>query len=141
MFMKFRDYFSLKHIVIAVVILAVFVLFAVIDSDGQVKVYFEENTVSAVSDHYVLEIPYSQIASAELTLMAEAGREVENCVDDKIVRTGCWENDDWGEYFICADMDANNCIVIHLNDGRIFVFSRKNDAETEKLYQTLQTYL
>lgn len=139
--MKFRDFFSPKHIVVAVAILALFVVFGIIDSDGQVKVYFEETAVSVISDHYVMEIPYDQITSVELAPLAEAGEEVENCTDDKIVRAGCWENDVWGQYHICADLDVDHGIVTHLDDGQVFVFSRKNAKETEQIYQTLLTYV
>lgn len=139
--MKFRDFFSLKQILFTVLVLAVFIVLGVLDSGRQVKVSFDDTVVKVRSDYYQLEIPYEMIASAELEQLSEAGREVENCVDDKIVRTGCWENDAWGRYYICADMDVQNCVVVRLDDGRVFVFSRKNETETEKLYQTLQTYL
>lgn len=139
--MKFRDFFSLKQILFTVLVLAVFIVLGVLDSGRQVKVSFDDTVVKVRSDYYQLEIPYEMIASAELEQLSEAGREVENCVDDKIVRTGCWENDAWGQYYICADMDVQNCVVVRLDDGRVFVFSRKNETETEKLYQTLQTYL
>ena len=139
--MKFRDYFSIKHILFAVVILAVFIGLAVIDSNTQVKVTFEADAVLVNSDKYNMTIPYNMIASAELTDLQEAGEMVVNTRDDETIRSGRWKNDAWGEYDIIADLEAKNCIVVHLNDGRMFVFSIKDSAETEKTYDTLLRYL
>ena len=139
--MRFRDYFSVKHILFAVALIALMMFFAVRQSNDMVKVYFEDTSVDVVSSKYSMNIPYDMVESAELADLAEAGERLAECYDDDIIRTGFWGNDTWGEYYIVADLDPDNCIVVHLNDGRMFVFSRKSNAENEKLFETLQTYL
>jgi len=139
--MKFRDYFSIKHILFTIVILAIFIVLAIVDSNTQVKVTFESDTVHVNSDKYNLSIPYELIQSTELIDLPEAGEEIVNGRDDQTIRSGLWKNDTWGEHDIVVDLEAENCIVVHLTDGRIFVFSIKNTEETEKTYETLQTYL
>lgn len=139
--MKFRDYFSLKHILFAVVLIGLMMLFAVNQSNNTVKVKFQEETVRITSSEYNITLEYADIASVTHEKLAAAGLEKENSYDDEILRSGVWENDTWGRYHICADLDVDNCVVVRLHDDRIFVFSRKNNAETEKIYQELLTHL
>lgn len=139
--MKFRDYFSLKHILFAVVLFAVLIPFAIRDSNNQVKVRFDDENIYTVSNKYTLTIPYADIASAELVPLAEPGEKVQDGYDDDILRAGIWRNDTWGEYYITADLDTDQCVLITLRDGRLFVFSHKNNATTAEDFETLQTYL
>lgn len=139
--MKFRDFFSIKHILFAVCLFALFIGIAVWESNTQVEVTFESTALSVYSDRYTMNIPYDQIASAELSEVAEPGEQVENGYDDKILRAGHWKNDAWGDYYACLDLDTSNCIVVRLEDGRIFVISQKDDKETASIYETLQTHL
>lgn len=139
--MKFKDYFSLKHIIFAVVLFAVLMPFAIRDSNNQVKVSFDDTTIYTASNKYNMSVTYEQIADIELVPLAEAGEKVEDGYDDDILRAGKWKNDTWGEYYITADLDTSNCVVMHLTDGRIFVFSCKNDDTTSSLYNQLQTHL
>ena len=139
--MKFRDYFSVKHILFAIALMALMLLFAVRQSNTTVKVYFGQEAVDVTSAKYTMSIRYEDIASAELATLAEAGEKVADGYDDDILRAGVWHNDAWGEYIIVADLDATNCIKLDLNDGRILVFSRKNNDSTAEDFVELQSYL
>ena len=139
--MKFRDIFSLKHILFAIVLVALMMLFAINHSNNMVKVKFQEDAVRITSSEYSMTLDYADIASASLEDLFEAGQQKENAYDDEMLRAGVWENDAWGTYYICADLDASLCIVARLHDGRVFVFSRKNNAETQKLYDELLTHI
>ena len=131
----------LKQLLFVLLLFALLIPVAVWDSNTQVKVKFNEADVSIKTDRYKMSIGYDQIASAELTDLAEPGKDIEDCKDDEIIRTGKWENEIWGEYYINADLDASNCVVLHLTDGRTFVFSCKNNEKTAELYESLLTYL
>jgi len=135
--MRFRDYFSIKHILFAVLIFAVLIPFAIRDSNNQVKVSFDDSNVYTSSNKYNLTIPFADIASVELTALAEPGEKVQDGYDDDILRAGMWKNDTWGEYYITADLDADNCVLITLQDGRLFVISQKDNTTTEEIYNTL----
>lgn len=140
--MKFRDYFSLRHIIFAVVLLGIMFLFAINQSNNMVKVNFEEEQIRISSSKYSMIVEYAQIASAELAELGDPGEKLnEDAYDDDLVRFGAWTNDAWGEYYVCVDPDTSNCVVLHLTDGRTFVFSRKNDAETQKIYEELLTHI
>lgn len=139
--MKFRDYFSWKNFLFATFLMAIMILFAIRQSNNMVKVSFADTEVYVSSARYSLTIPYDMIASSELTALPEPGERGADAYDDDILRAGVWTNDVWGEYYIVADLDVMNCIVTELEDGRIFVFNRKNDASTAEDYETLQSYL
>ena len=139
--MKFKDYFSIKHMLFAVALFAILIPFAIRDSNNQVKVSFDDTSVYTSSNKYSLTVSYDQIDRVELAVLPEAGEKVEDGYDDDILRAGKWINDTWGEYYITADLDTSNCVVMHLTDGRIFVFSSKNDETTAEHYQTLLTHL
>ena len=130
--MRFRDYFSLKHILFAIVLMGLMVLLAINQSANTVKVYFENTEVQVISAKYSLAIPYDIIQSAELVDLPFEGERVVHAYDDDTLRAGVWNNETWGEYHIVADLDAKNCIAVRLNDGRLFVFSHKDNATTDR---------
>lgn len=135
--MRLKDLFAPRHIIFSVLIFALLIPIAIRDSNNQVKVSFDEDSIYTTSNKYNLTIPYVEIAQAELVDLAEAGEKVQDGYDDDILRAGIWKNDVWGEYHITADLDADNCILITLKDGRLFVISRKDNATTEEIYHTL----
>ncbi len=139
--MRFKDYFSIKHILFAVFLFAILMPFAIRDSNNQVKVSFDDTSIYTSSNKYSMTIRYDQIDSIELTDLADAGEKVEDGYDDDILRAGKWHNDAWGEYYITADLDTSNCVVMHLKDGRIFVFSSKDNNTTAQYFETLQSHL
>ena len=121
----------------AVALFAILIPFAIRDSNNQVKVSFDDTSVYTSSNKYSLTVSYDQIDSVELAVLPEAGEKVEDGYDDDILRAGKWINDTWGEYYITADLDTSNCVVMHLTDGRIFVFSSKDDETTQQHFDTL----
>ena len=132
---------ALRQLLFAVVLFALAIPVAILDSSTQVKVDFGQEQVSIRSDRYNMTVRYEQIASAQLSPLAEPGEDMEDAFDNDILRAGKWHNDTWGDYYITADLDASNCIVLQLDDGRIFVFSRKNDTATSEDFRILQTHL
>ena len=131
----------LKQFVFVIVIFAILFPIAMWDSDTQVKVKFYDADMQIKSDRYTMTVRYDMIESATLDTLGDPGEKVLDGFDNDIVRTGTWRNDAWGEYSVNADPDTSNCVVMTLTDGRIFVFSVKDDETTEEKYQTLLTHL
>ena len=131
----------LRQFVFALVVIALLIPMAIWDSNTQVKVKFYEEDMMVKSDRYKMSVRYDQIADAELTDLADPGEKVLDGFDNDIVRTGTWRNDVWGEYSVNADPDTSNCIKLTLTDGRIFVFSVKNDEKTAEIFDSLLPYL
>ena len=131
----------LRQLYFVLALFALLIPIAFWDSATQIEVSFDTQNVYIKSDEYSISIGYDEIESAELVPLAEPGLELENTVDNDIIRTGKWQNTSWGEYYINADLDATDCIVAHLKDGRVFVFSRKDNEATADDFETLQIYL
>jgi len=139
--MKFKDFFVPKQIILAILLFAILIPIALWDSNTQVRVSFDDANIHINSDRYNMTVGYDQITSAELAALADPGEKVADGFDDDIIRTGVWTNDTWGEYYITADLDTSTCVVLHLDDGRTFVFSSKDDETTAQHFETLQSYL
>lgn len=137
---KFWKLVSIKHLIFGSVIMAVVIMLSFYESANRVKVSFHEAAVDIHSSKYSMNIPYEMVDSIELVDLPDRGEPVKG-TDDMAIRVGSWINNVWGNYYICADLNATNCIVTKLNDGRIFVFSRLNNEETADIYKTLQSYL
>lgn len=131
----------LRQFVFSLVIIALLIPMAIWDSNTQVKVNFYDEDMLIKSDRYKMSVRYDQIISAELDALGDPGEKVLDGFDNDIVRTGTWHNDAWGEYSVNADPDTSNCVVLTLTDGRIFVFSIKDDDTTEEHYRTLLSHL
>ena len=143
--MKFWESFSKKAVIrqffFVLALFALLIPVAIWDSGTQVKVTFYAEDFRVKSDRYTMTVRYDQVADAELTQLAEPGEKVLDGFDNDIVRTGTWKNDVWGEYSVNADPDTSVCVKMTLTDGRVFVFSCKDDLKTEDVYKTLMTKL
>lgn len=137
---KLKSLFSVKDMLFTVVLFGLIIGIACCKADTQVQVTFSDTAVDVVSARYAMNIPYELVERIQL---------VEYDKDDTLVKgtgdislhTGTWTNAVWGEYFACVDLGAKLCIKAELQDGRLFVFSRKSDQETTAVFETFQTYL
>lgn len=137
---KFWKLVSVKDLIFITVIFIGVIIFSFFEAENKVTVDFGDDAVDIKAPRYSMNIPYDMIASTELMALPDSGEKLDGR-DDMVTRTGHWKNDVWGEYYVCADLAAPNCIAAHLEDGRIFVFSRKSETTTAELFETLQTYL
>ena len=135
---KFWKLVSKKDLVFGALIILIAVIIPLVQSTNNVKVTFGENAVDIVARRYTMNVPYEMVKSIELADLLDGGENL-NGRDDMVTRTGTWKNETWGEYYAC--LETSRCVVIHLDDGRIFVFSRRSDEETSSIFETFQTYL
>ena len=131
---KFWKLVSRKDLVFGILLFAVVIAMTVFETYNKVKVDFSDTAVDIRTGKYSMNIPYEMVESVELTALPDAGQVMDGA-DDMAARTGLWENETWGEYYICADLNSPICIVAHLEDGRTFVFSRRNEEETTRIYE------
>lgn len=137
---KFWQLVSIKHLIFGTALFLVVIGLSFFESSNKVTVTLGEDAVDIKAAKYSMNIPYAMVDSVELTSLPDRGNVLDGS-DDMTVRTGFWNNTTWGDYYICADLASTDCIVVHLNDGRIFVFSRKNNEETSDIYHELQNRL
>ena len=137
---KFWKLVSKKDLVFVTIIFAIVIVMTFVETATKVKVTFGDESVDIEAPRYSMNIPYEMVDSIELTEMPDRGEVVEG-TDDMVSRTGTWENETWGEYYVCANLNSTNCVVVRLADGRIFVFSNKNNETTAENFETLEAYL
>lgn len=137
---KFWQAISRKDFLFGILIFVLVILISVFQPSNKIIAEFEEASVTVKSSRYAMNIPYEMVAGIELVDKPHMGQPVDGR-DDMILQTGSWQNDAWGEYEACIEIATDNCIVIHLNDGRIFVISRRDNEETAKVFEEFQSYV
>lgn len=135
-FEMFKNKTAVRYFIFGIFVFAATIVFSYIDSANDVKVTIGDSEVTIHSDYNSMSISYKDIQSIELVPIPEAGTVVSG-KDNMTLRYGTWINDYWGEHFICADLDCTNCIAVKVDDGRVLVFSSKNNDTTQQIYETL----
>ena len=136
---KFWYVVSKKDFIFGLVVFALAILISLKPSN-KVRVKFDETSVDIVTTKYSMNIPYNMVDSVSLMDKPELGTQIDG-YNDNIVAYGVWENDTWGEYTACIEGATDNCIVISLTDGRTFVISRRDNEETQRVFEEFQTYV
>jgi len=137
---KFWQLVSRKDLVFGTLLFVVVIAMGVYETCNKVTVTFSETAVDISTSKYSMNIPYELVESAELTPLPEAGQVIDG-TDDMAARTGHWKNSQWGEYYICADLNSPDCVAVRLKDGRLFAFSRRSAEVTRELYELLRSGL
>ena len=136
---KFWYVVSKKDFIFGLVVFALAILISLKPSN-KVRVKFDETSVDIVTTKYSMNIPYDMVDSVSLIDKPDLGTQID-AYNDNIVAYGIWENDTWGEYTACIEGATDNCIVISLTDGRTFVISRRDNQETQRVFEEFQTYV
>ena len=139
-FAKLKYLFRWRDVLFAVFLLGITVLFAFCSSENMMEVTFGDEAVDIVTAKYTMNIPYEMVESIEIAAYSKEDEQLQGR-SDLALRTGIWKNESWGEYYACMDLQTDTCILVHLNDGRLFVFSHKSNEEVESDFETFQSYL
>ena len=131
---------SKKDFVFGLIILALVIIISIARPSRNVKTVYDAESVTVKSTKYSMNIPYDMVSHLELTDLPELGDNLDG-YNNQVIQTGLWRNGTWGEYHACLDLACETCIVVHLNDGRIFVISLRNPEETAASYEEFLTYL
>lgn len=138
--MKFWQSISTKDFGFGVILFALVIAVSILQPSNKIIAEFDEDAVDIKSSKFAMNIPYDMVADLELMEKPDMGQPLAGR-DDMILQTGQWRNDTWGEYYACVEIATDNCIVIHLTDGQIFVISRRDNAETQKVFEVFQHHL
>ena len=131
--------YSRKDFIFGLIILALVILICFKPSN-KIRFYFEEESVDIKTTKYAMNIPYDMVESIELVTKPDMGIKI-NGYTDNIIANGLWENGAWGEYTACIEVYTDNCILVHLTDGRLFAVSRRDNEETQRVYEEFLTYV
>ena len=139
-FAKLKSLFRWRDLIFAVMLFTLMLSMAFCKGENMMDVTFGEQAVDIVTAKYTMNIPYEMVESIEVATYSEDDEQI-NGRSDIALRTGIWKNESWGEYYACLDLRTDTCILVHLNDGRLFVFSHKSNEEVESDFETFQSYL
>ena len=123
-------------IFISIILIA---MLTIVFSDTSVDIFvnYDEEMLYVTSPRLNMDIPHSEVVSAQMTDLPELGMLVDGYEHPEYC-TGVWKNDLWGEYDLCVLPDIEKCIVIQMKSGRIMVFN--SHIGTEKMETLLQDY-
>lgn len=139
-FKKLKQLFSVKDLLFTVLLFGLILTLAFCKGESMMDVTFGDEAVDIVTSGYSMNIPYNMVESIGLAEIDE-NDELVNGVADIALRTGIWTNAQWGEYYACMDVQTDTCIVVHLNDGRIFVFSHESNETVAQEFEAFQSHL
>lgn len=137
---KFLNTYLGRYLIFGLCLFAVVVGVSLVEAQFRIEVAMTDADITVTSNRYNLRVEYDLITSAELTEMPDRGENIDG-KDETSIRYGVWSNETWGEYTVLAIPNATNCIVLHLNDGRIFVFNARSNDYTAELFGQLQDHL
>lgn len=137
--MKFdRRIFS--NIILFLLIIIVIAVTTMCQSTTAIKIAFADDLMALSSMDYSMNIPYADVLELELVDAPDLGK-VSGGKNKPELQSGVWENETWGEYHLCFNPNATNCIVVRLRDGQIFVFNCNTNEATVETYKEFLTYL
>ena len=139
-FKKLKYLFKLRDLVFAVMLIGIMVLLAFCNGQNMIDVTFGDTALDVVTNRYSMNIPYDMVESIELGEV-DPDDELIAGKGDIALMTGHCRNEAWGEYYGVIDRQTGKCILIRLNDGRLFVFSHKSDDQVLEDFNTLQSHL
>ena len=139
-FAKLKYLFKWRDLAFTVLLFALILTVAFCRAEDMIQVTYDEDALNVVTIRYSLNVPYEMIESVEVGDL-DKDDEIIQGKGDIALRTGHCRNKDWGEYYGVIDLQTRTAVLIHLNDGRLFVFSHQSDEKVLEDAQTLQSYL
>ena len=139
-FAKLKYLFKWRDLAFTVLLFALILTVAFCRAEDMIQVNFGEDALDVSTSRYSMNIPYEMIESVEVGVL-DKDDEIIQGKGDIALRTGHCTNKDWGEYYGVIDLQTSKCVLIYLNDGRLFVFSHQSDEKVQSDAATLQTYL
>lgn len=139
-FAKLKYLFKWRDLAFTVLLFALILTVAFCRAEDMITVTYGEEAVDVMTNRYSMNIPYEMIESVEIGTLDKDDKIIEG-KGDIALRTGHCTNKDWGEYYGVIDLQTSKCVLIYLNDGRLFVFSHQSDEKVQSDAATLQTYL
>ena len=139
-FAKLKYLFKWRDLAFTVLLFTLILTVAFCRAEDMIQVNFGEDALDVMTNRYSMNIPFEMIESVEVGTL-DKDDEIIQGKGDIALRTGHCTNKDWGEYYGIIDLQTSKCVLIHLNDGRLFVFSHKSDEKVQQDYETLLSYL
>lgn len=139
-FAKLKYLFKWRDLAFTLLLFTLILTVAFCRAEDMIQVNFGGEALDVVTNRYSLNIPYEMIESVEIGNL-DKDDEIIKGKGDIALRTGHCTNKDWGEYYGIIDLQTRTCVVIRLNDGRIFAFSHQSDEKVQQDCEMLLSHL
>lgn len=139
-FAKLKYLFKWRDLAFTLLLFTLILTVAFCRAEDMVQVTFGEDALDVVTNRYSMNVPYELIKSVEIGTL-DKNDEIIVGKGDIAMRTGHCSSKEWGEYYGIIDLQTSKCVLIHLNDGRLFVFSHHSDEKVESDAATLLSYI
>lgn len=123
-----------KNFTIVVFILALVLFYIFSGGSVGITLDFGEEALTLSAEDYDWLISYEQIKVLELTDLPELGTVIDGS-EKRNLCCGTWKNDTFGKYILCIDRRIENCIVIRMESGDVYVLNYENSDSTAQLHQ------
>ena len=107
-------------------------------SSTAIQIAFSDELVAVSSMDYGMNIEYTYVDSLALVNDPVLG-SADGGKNKPELKSGLWQNDTWGQYHLCFNPNATNCIVVQTIDGQTFVFNYNTNEKTEEAYRTFMS--
>ena len=139
-FAKLKYLFKWRDLLFAVLLFTLILTVAFCRAEDMITVNYGEEAVDVMTNRYSMNIPYDMIKSVQIGEVDEDDEIIKGKGDIALL-TGHCVNKDWGEYYGIIDRQTDKCVLVYLNDGRLFVFSHRSDEKVQQDYETLLSHL
>ena len=139
-FAKLKYLFKWRDLLFAVLLFTLILTVAFCRAEDMITVNYGEKAVDVMTNRYSLNIPYDMIESVQIGDVDEDDEIIKGKGDIALL-TGHCVNKVWGEYYGIIDRQTSKCVLIRLNDGRLFVYSHQSDEKVQQDYETLLSRL
>ena len=139
-FAKLKYLFKWRDLLFAVLLFTLILTVAFCRAEDMITVNYGEKAVDVMTNRYSLNIPYDMIESVQIGDVDEDDEIIKGKGDIALL-TGHCVNKVWGEYYGIIDRQTSKCVLIRLNDGRLFVYSHQSDEKVQQDYENLLSRL
>jgi len=137
--MKFdRRFFS--NFLVFVLLIIVGIVISMCQASNTVRLAFGDDVIAISSKDYRMNITYSNVESLELINEPNFG-EVTDGKNRPELKSGLWQNEEWGQYHLIYNPSSTGCIAVHMVNGDTYVFSNNTDKETAETYAEFLTHV
>lgn len=123
-----------KNLFFIVVILAMVLFYTLSGGSVGISLDFGEEVLTVSAEKFDHIIPYGDVENLELISLPAPGTLLEGA-DKRSLRYGVWENEQWGEYLQCVTPKVDQCILITMESGEVFLLNYQDAESTAALHK------
>ncbi|MGM9521291.1 MAG: PH domain-containing protein [Oscillospiraceae bacterium] len=125
-----------RNLIVMLVIVVAATVFLNLDKSGGKIIWGESGLSLEEKNGNSVTVSYDDIISAEVTELDDYGEPV-NGESTKNYKTGMWNNDRWGDYYLMVTCSTKKVIVLTAKDGAAYVINYETEDVTVDIYNSM----